>query len=142
MKKVSRFLLSEMYAFVIIALIIVVIYESDLFAAGILADNNKVEFILTFIMELVTICVIPVSLRLFKFRFVIERLKAKPEKEIKHWGGIRLLMLCIPMVINTLLYYWTGFNVAFGYMAIILLLCLAFVYPSEDRCNSEIQKLI
>ena len=28
-------------------------------------------------------------------------------------------------------------NVAFGYMAIILLLCLAFVWPTRQRCHDE-----
>jgi hypothetical protein len=49
----------------------------------------------------------------------------------------RLLMLCVPMVLNTVLYYMF-MNVAFGYMGIILFLCLFFIVPTRERCMSEI----
>ena len=51
----------------------------------------------------------------------------------------RLLMLCVPMIVNTVLYY-VFMNVAFGYMGIILFLCLFFVMPTMDRCLSEIKE--
>ena len=41
------------------------------------------------------------------------------------------------MVANTFLYY-IYMNVAFGYMAIILLLSLYFVLPTMARCEVEI----
>ena len=41
-----------------------------------------------------------------------------------------------PMLINTFMYYQT-MAPAFGYMAIILFLCLFFVYPSVGRCEDE-----
>ena len=52
------------------------------------------------------------------------------------WGTIRLLILEVPMLVNTLLYY-IYMNTTFGYMAIILLLCLPFVFPSLNRCLAE-----
>jgi hypothetical protein len=48
----------------------------------------------------------------------------------------RLIILEAPMVINTLLYY-IYMNPTFGYLAIILLLCLPFVFPSYNRCVSD-----
>ena len=51
-------------------------------------------------------------------------------------GTARLNMLCLPMLINTFMYYQT-MAPAFGYMAIILFLCLFFVYPSVGRCEEE-----
>ena len=45
-------------------------------------------------------------------------------------------LLADPMLINTLLYY-VFMNVAFGYMAIIGLLSMVFVYPSKSRCEQE-----
>ena len=52
------------------------------------------------------------------------------------WGMLRLLILEVPMVIDTLLYY-IYMNTTFGYLAIILLLCLPFVFPSLNRCLAE-----
>ena len=44
------------------------------------------------------------------------------------------------MIANTLFYYLFGLNVTFGYMAIILLLCLLLVYPSKRRCMYEVER--
>ena len=41
-----------------------------------------------------------------------------------------------PWLINTFMYYQT-MAPTFGYMAIILMLCLFFVYPSMERCVDE-----
>ena len=49
---------------------------------------------------------------------------------------MRLLILEVPMVSNTYLYYMY-MNTTFGYLAIILLLCLPFVFPSLNRCLAE-----
>ena len=49
----------------------------------------------------------------------------------------RLLILEAPMVINTLLYY-IYMNTTFGYLGIMLLLCLPFVFPSLNRCEGEV----
>jgi hypothetical protein len=52
------------------------------------------------------------------------------------WGIIRLLILEVPMLIDTLLYY-IYMNTTFGYLGIMLLLCLPFVFPSVGRCLAE-----
>jgi hypothetical protein len=49
---------------------------------------------------------------------------------------IRLLMLLVPLWADTLLYY-LYMNTTFGYLGIILALCLPFVYPSMNRCETE-----
>ena len=86
-------------------------------------------------MELLTLCIIPMSLRLFKFGAVSRRLVSA--ESLLKYGMVRMLMLCLPMLANTLLYY-LYMNVAFGYMAIIVFLCLAFVLPTKTRCESEV----
>lgn len=87
-------------------------------------------------MELVTICAIPFALRLLKFGPARRAIAAAPEIGLRRWGIVRLLMISLPMLFNTLFYY-QYLNVAFGYMAIIGLLCLVFVFPSETRCRQE-----
>ena len=51
---------------------------------------------------------------------------------------LNLQLLLLPLLVNTLLYYMYA-NVAFGYMAIILVIVLPFVYPSMERCMSEVE---
>ena len=126
-------------AFVAASLLIVVLFESGALPSGVLAGKSaSEEFVVLCAMELLTICVIPVSLRLFKFSRVSSRLSA--EGGLLRYGLLRLLALCLPMVANTLLYY-LYMNVAFGYMGIILLLCLAFVMPTKGRCEMESRHL-
>ena len=49
---------------------------------------------------------------------------------------LRLLLLGCPLLVNTFLYY-LFMNVAFGYMAIILFLCLLFIIPTKERQQRE-----
>lgn len=124
-------------AFIGVSLLIVVLFESGLLPEGLLAGRGgSDEFVAATVMELLTLCAIPVALRLFRFRKVAEGLTSA--EALLHWGMARMLMLCVPMVVNTLLYY-IYMNVAFGYMGIILLLCLAFVCPTKSRCESEVK---
>ena len=41
-------------------------------------------------------------------------------------------MITVPLLMNTLLYY-IFMNTAFGYMALILLICLPFIYPATRK---------
>ena len=97
------------------------------------ADANG-EFLAAMVMELLTIAFIPFALKMFKLRYVASRL-VSPEALLR-FGLARLALVVVPMLINTLLYY-LYLNVAFGYLAIILALCLFFVFPTKDRCEAE-----
>jgi hypothetical protein len=78
------------------------------------------------------------GLRLFKFNKVHAELVSKKHIALGMWDTLRLVMILAPMVANTYLYY-LYMNTTFGYMAIIQLLCLPFVYPSMNRCKSEVE---
>ena len=60
------------------------------------------------------------------------------EEALCKWALYRLDMLSVPMFINAVLYYVYQ-HAAFGYLAIILFLCLFFIYPSMSRCQSELE---
>lgn len=136
MKKVSQQLIAFYTAQIVLALVIVVLFELDILPTGIMADDKQADFLLTATMEIVSLGAAFLGLRLFKFEVVSKNLVERKEKAMWKWGMIRLLILEAPMVINTLLYY-IFMNTTFGYLAIILLLCLPFVYPSLNRCLAE-----
>ncbi len=129
-------LLLEFWIPVLICLCIIILYENDLLLSGSWHDNKIDEYYVAIVMELVTICLIPLSLRLFKFRSVKQDLQTSEGLMLRKWGSVRLLMLTLPMMVNCWLYY-QFMNVAFGYMGIIGLLSLCFVYPSKARCSQE-----
>ena len=136
MKKVSQQLIAFYTAQIVLALVIVVLFELDILPTGIMADDKQTDFLLTATMEIVSLGAAFLGLRLFKFKIVSKSLVEQKEKAMWKWGMTRLLILEAPMVINTLLYY-IFMNTTFGYLAIILLLCLPFVYPSLNRCLAE-----
>lgn len=137
MMKSVRKTLSILFAVpIFLSLIIVLLYECDLLISGEMERDAVLEYQLVGTMELITICLIPLALRLFKFKFVHRQIIDDSVKGMKKWGILRIAMIAIPMLVNTFLYY-QFVNVAFGYMGIIGLLSLVFVYPSEERCRRE-----
>jgi len=79
------------------------------------------------------------ALKLFRFRKVHNDLITRKAPALRCWGLVRLGLLAILLVANTLLYY-IYMNTAFGYMALIILVCLPFVYPSMGRCVAETEE--
>lgn len=136
MKKVSKQLIAFYTFQIVLALVVVVLFELEMLPTGIKADDKQSEFLMTAIMEIVSLGAAFLGLRLFKFKVISNDLVNRKEKAMWKWGMTRLLILEAPMVINTLLYY-IFMNTTFGYLAIILLLCLPFVYPSLNRCLAE-----
>lgn len=136
MKKVSKQLTAFYTAQVALALVIIVLFELNVLPEGIKADDKQSEFMLVATMELVSLGAAFLGLRLFKFKAIHNDLVTRQERAMWKWGMARLIILEAPMVIDTLLYY-IYMNPTFGYLAIILLLCLPFVFPSLNRCLSE-----
>jgi hypothetical protein len=136
MKKVSKQLTVFYTAQIALALVFVVLFELDVLPVGIMADDKQSDFIFTALMEIVSLGAAFLGLRLFKFKTIHNDLVNRQEKAMWKWGMARLIILEAPMVIDTLLYY-IYMNTTYGYLAIILLLCLPFVFPSENRCIAE-----
>ena len=136
MKKTLRQLQTFMFSMIGITVVLVVLFETDVLPSGLMATEKQTEFLLTTLMELLTLASVYMALRLFKFDKVHQELVTRKADGLRRWGLIRLAILLLPMPLNTVLYY-LFMNTTFGYMAIILAVCLPFVYPSEARCEAE-----
>ena len=136
MKQVSKQLLTFYIAQIVIALVFIVLFETDTLPVGVKADDKQSEFVLTALMEIISLGAAFLGLRLFKFKPIHNDLVNRKATAMWKWGMTRLIILEVPMVINTLLYY-IYMNTTFGYLGIILLLCLPFVFPSLSRCEAE-----
>ena len=132
MNKTISFLRTVLIANVGVAVVIAALYELDILPSGMMAGRPQDEFLSTISMELITIVFIPVALRLFKTKDVEKRLEEGDIKAFRKWGLVRILMITVPLVLNTLLYY-SFMNTTFGYMALILLICLPFIYPAVRK---------
>lgn len=138
MKETRNQLMAVMVFAVLVAIGAVVLYETDIMESGLFEEHKNSEFILTALMELITLGGVFIALRLFKFQKVHQDLITNKEHALFRWGILRLALLLIPMVANTYFYYMF-MNTTFGYMAIIQLLCLPFVFPTMSRCQAEVE---
>ena len=132
MNKTISLLRTVLIANVGVAVVIAALYELDILPSGMLAGRPQDEFLSTISMELITIVFIPVALRLFKTKDVEKRLEEGNIKAFRKWGLVRIVMITVSLVLKTLLYY-SFMNTTFGYMALILLICLPFIYPASRK---------
>lgn len=124
------------WAFLAITFLMVIVFENDWLPVGTWKKTASSDFAATTAMQLITIASIPTGMYLFQIKSIKLSLRAIPERNLRKWGTLRILMFGLPMLINTLFYYMY-MNVSFGYMAIICLLCFPFIYPSMARCQQE-----
>ena len=137
MKETQKILMTTFVASLACALLLVVAGEIGVLPTGTLTERKSAEFVVLSVMELLTICIIPLALRLFKFNRVKRRLT--DSNGLRRWALVRMFMLGDLMFINVLLYY-LFMNPAFGYMGIIVFLCMFFIVPTQSRCENEITK--
>ena len=136
MEKVSRILKKLFYGILAVALLIVVVFETGLLTPGSLGGDKAAEFPILTAMELLTVCLIPFSLYLFRVKSVRQNLLAAPAQSMLTWGFVRMAMLAFLLVVNVVCYY-LYMNASFGYMAIIAAISMLFIYPSIGRCKEE-----
>ena len=74
MEKVSKILKQFFYGILAVALIIVVVFETGILTPGGLGGNKAAEFPVLTAMELLTVCLIPFSLYLFRVKSVRQNL--------------------------------------------------------------------
>lgn len=122
------------WGMIIIPVIVALLYETNILLTGDFAGNGNegAEFIITIVMELLTLAAIPLTLRLFKMAGD----KICDEASLTRFSLIRLAILIFPLWANTLLYY-LFMSATFGYMAIITLISMVFVYPAKQQISND-----
>lgn len=141
MNKTRKILLTELVGSCLLALLVIAVFETELILPGGWADvDNRTMVTVQFLMQILTLAVIPLALFLFRIGYVRAILHTDESHVSCHllfWGSVRMMMLCVPMVVNTFFYYAFGNSVSFFYLAVILALSLFFVYPGRKRCEHE-----
>lgn len=141
MIETRKILLTEFILSCVITLAIVAVYETELLLPGMWASvGNHIIVTTQFLMQLTTLGAIPLALFLFKIKSVKSRLSSDEScvlRKLLFWGSLRILLLCIPLILNTFFYYAFGDSTSFFYLAVILALSLVFIYPGKRRCVHE-----
>lgn len=136
MNKTRKLLKTFFIVSLVVAIVMIVLFETETMPTDVLAEEKQSEFLLVTLMELTTLGGVFLALRLFRFEAVHRDLVTREAPALLKWGMVRLALLLVPMLVNTLLYY-IYMNTTFGYMAIMQFLCLPFVFPSAGRCMAE-----
>ena len=105
---------------------------------AVLSDaSGQTRFAIQTAAILLSLALVPLSLRLFTMQKVKADLLERKAEALKKWGTLRIVMLGTVLIANTLLYYMLAYEPAFGYLAIITALVLPFVVPTMKRCLAE-----
>ena len=110
------------YTSIVLSLLAVVLFETNTLIGGWWADNRSADFLCTTFLELFSLCAIPVAFRLVR--------PGRSNTARMNYDRRAILRL-------VLLGYYAFMGVPFGYMAIILFLCLLFVVPTQKRYERE-----
>lgn len=140
MKKTHNLLMTIFSSALLLATLLYILGEFLHVDLGIFAETTREQrFICSTVMILLTIALLPLSLRLFKFKRVSNDLQQRKAPALAKWGTLRLCVMGALLVVNTFLYYAFELEASYGYLAVVTLLCMPFVIPTMSRCEEEVK---
>lgn len=120
------------WAVLALMLAAVILFETNEQLTGFLGVTEADEFKLLSVMEMLTLMSIFLMLRLFKFERIARQIEESPQRALPLWTSVRVAVMLVMIAVNGLLYYGT-MNTTFGYLAIIMMVSLPFVYPQKPE---------
>ena len=120
------------WAVLALMLAAVILFETNEQLTGFLGMTEADEFKLLSVMEMLTLMSIFLMLRLFKFERIARQIEESPQRALPLWTSGRVAVMLVMIAANGLLYYGT-MNTTFGYLAIIMMVSLPFVYPQKPE---------
>lgn len=99
------------------------------------AEEGQLSFYYQYIAVLLTLGGVYFALRLFKYHKVADKVRGN-DAAYQEYSIIRMAMLEFPLLFN-LEGYWLFATPSYAYMAIIVLIGFAFIYPSNERYQNE-----
>ena len=137
MKHVCKILRVTFFSFIALCLLIVMANECELIVPASCIPGTTASYYLLMAMEMATLVLIPLALWMFRSGMVRSRLKRHKEKALLTFGLLRISLVAIPMVLDTVLYY-VSMTPSYAYLAIIHFLGLFFILPTMERCVGEV----
>ncbi|MDN0078608.1 hypothetical protein QVO32_04175 [Bacteroides gallinaceum] len=140
LKRLIRILKAEYALMWVLTVLLAALYECDILPQGLFAGDAQMEYIMQVTSILLTICLIPLSLRLFNLSLTrhIAALPLKNAlKSYRRWSEIRIALLTIASLASLSAYYWTMDTTGLlctGMTVIASLFCV----PGKERLLSEL----
>lgn len=140
LKRLIRILKAEYALMWVLTVLLAALYECDILPQGLFAGDAQMEYIMQVTSILLTICLIPLSLRLFNLSLTrhIAALPLKNAlKSYRRWSEIRIALLTVASLASLSAYYWTIDTTGLlctGMTVIASLFCV----PGKERLLSEL----
>ena len=142
-EQIKRILKLQVIGFIGIWLfpaIYAILFEAGVLEEGIYAEDAQMEYIFQSVCILLTICLIPLALRLFNLNLV-KRIKELPLQEAlksyRIWNDVRMSLLFAPVMLGLTFYYLT-LNTTGLFCACMALIASLFCVPSTNRIINEL----
>ncbi|MBR1548348.1 MAG: hypothetical protein IJ637_06455 [Prevotella sp.] len=136
MEKVQKNLMTLYWAMIVCMAIVAASMAYLYSELGSIFSDAVEQYLFSMVAVVSTLAVVPLSLRLFRFRMIRRAVDADPLRQYEMWAQLRLSILCGVNMMNIVFYGLTGLP-SFVYLGIIITITFVFVYPSLDRCKSE-----
>lgn len=140
-KAVTRKLQVQYGLYILGIILLAIFHETDIITVGVYAGDAVMEYALGTFSILMTIALVPLSLKLFSVIMEKKIQHVQLQKALvlyKKWSIIRLMILALVTYLNLLIYYLTLNNIG-GLCALIALTASVFCLPSERRVSEELQ---
>ncbi|MGL5937741.1 MAG: hypothetical protein ACRCZY_09825 [Phocaeicola sp.] len=140
MNRLVRILQVEYLLFWLLALLLVALYECGILIEGGYVGDAQSTYLLQTAAILLTVALIPISLRMFSFSLVkqIRQLHlADALKSYRRWSEIRIALLLVALLVNLSSYYLTQDNIGLLCGSMVLTASL-FCIPSRKRMQEEL----
>ena len=141
LKRLIRILKAEYALMWVLTVLLAALYECDILPQGLFAGDAQMEYIMQVGSILLTICLIPLSLRLFNLsltRYVSLLTLPEALKSYRRWSEIRIALLLVLALIDLSAYYWT-MNTTGLLCAGMTVIESLFCNPSKQRLLNELQ---
>lgn len=139
-KAVTRTMQIQYAFYIAIAILLVVLYQSDIVLEGTYAGDFGMQYILETMGILTTIALVPLSLKIFSVKLNKKIKMAGFENALKlyrQWSSVRLMIIAFITYLNIIIYYMT-LNSIGGLCALIGLTASVFCLPGERKLREEL----
>lgn len=140
LKRLIRILKAEYALMWVLTVLLAALYECDILPQGLFAGDAQMEYIMQVTSILLTICLIPLSLRLFNLSLTrhIAALPLKNAlKSYRRWSEIRIALLTVASLASLSAYYWTMDTTGLLCIGMTVIASL-FCVPGKERLLSEL----
>ncbi|EJW98588.1 hypothetical protein, membrane [gut metagenome] len=140
LRQLLRVLQLEYLGFWVFSLLLVFLYEQEIFVEGFYAGDATMDYVLQSLGILLALVLIPLSLRLFSFS-LWQNVKQRPLPEAlpsyRRWSEVRLSLLWVVVLFNLSAYYLT-LNTTGVFCAGMAAVASLFCVPTRQRLWNEL----